>query len=311
MKKKHFFLILISISIILMGCSNETEKIESPSEPIIHNPLFVKYNDQEFEIINYYQEYLDFLNVVKKNPNNLEEVFKQSFDKALKIDGFGYDARNSLYLTAPTDIQAMEQSLDMLIEKNGFTNDLIVEAFKEAANTLPGGDKSVYIFPVDPEFMKIEARAGYTLNKNSILLYIDPLFDEKVLQHTVVHEYHHAVYMGTEKAKWHTLLEQSVLEGKAEAFAKILFPNVDYSYLDQYQIGNKTWKIFREHINSTDESITYDFYFGNQIKGISPYAKYKIGYLIVDSFLEENPNLSIKEWTALPAEHIFLNSNYK
>lgn len=311
MKKIHYLLILIGISIILMGCSNEKEIIESPSEPIIHSPLIVKYNDQEFEIINYYQEYIDFLNVAKKNPTNLEALFKQSFDKALKLDGFGYDATNSLHLTAPSDIEAMKQSVDILIEKNGLTNNLIVEALKEASDILPGGNKSVYIFPVDTEFMKEEARAGYTLNKNSIILYIDPLIDEKDLQHTVAHEYHHAVYMGTDKAKWHTLLEQSVLEGKAEAFAKMLFPNVDYSYLDQNQVGNKTWKVFRENINSTDDSITYDFYYGNQMKGITPYAKYKIGYLIVDSFLEENPNLSINEWTELPAEYIFMNSKYK
>ena len=57
--------------------------------------------------------------------------------------------------------------------------------------------------------------------------------------------------------------------------------------------------------------LLYDFYFGNQIKDIAPYAKYRIGYLIVESFLEENPNLSIKEWTELPAEYIFMNSKYK
>ena len=130
MKKIPFFIVIVSISIILMGCSNETEKIESPSEPIIHSPLVVNYNDQEFEIINYYQEYLDFLNVAKKNPNNLEELFKQSFDKVLKLDGFGYDATNSLHLI-PTDIEALEKSVDMLVEKNSLTNELIIEALNE------------------------------------------------------------------------------------------------------------------------------------------------------------------------------------
>lgn len=49
----------------LIGCSNEESIAESSSETIVRPSGSFKHKQQEFEIINYYQEFLDFLKLME------------------------------------------------------------------------------------------------------------------------------------------------------------------------------------------------------------------------------------------------------
>ena len=50
---------------------------------------------------------------------------------------------------------------------------------------------------------------------------------------------------------------------------------------------------------------------GNSRKDIPRFSNYKIGYQITESFIENNPDSSIIEWTKLDANKIIRGSKYK
>lgn len=316
MKNRVCFFIMISFSFLLISCTNETEKVESPSPPSIQSPLVIKNNEQKFKIINYYKEYLDFLNAAKNQPNDIEELYKQTVVSALRDDGFGYDEISWIF-SRPKDIATMKENIDSLIDKQDLINETIIEALKKSADQLPGGDKKVYVVPANPDFTaamsEMKYVAGFTLNKNTILIVIDPSFEKEDLEYTVAHEYHHAIYMAIDKAKWFTMLELFVFEGKADTFAKTLYPNAQIAWIEPLAERDEVemWNTFRQNLNSTDSSLMADFHSGNRRKDIPKWTKYKIGFQIMKSFIEENPDVSIEEWTHMPAEEIFLSSKYK
>jgi uncharacterized protein YjaZ len=61
---------------------------------------------------------------------------------------------------------------------------------------------------------------GYAWNQNILVIMIDPSFLEEHLKYTIAHEYNHVVAMENNEA--YTLLEGTILEGKADTFAKMI-----------------------------------------------------------------------------------------
>jgi uncharacterized protein YjaZ len=310
----YCFFISFSLLILLISCSEETEIVESPKDSTIESPTIFKHNDQEFKIFTYYQEFEYFLESAKKQPDNLEELYKESVIEPISLD-LGLPFLNHWMLTAPKDIEAMEESIDTLIDKQELINDLIMEALKDSADQLPGGNKSVYLLPSIPEF-KSELKmgkfvTGEALNKSTIYILIDPSFLEEELKYTIAHEYHHVVAMENDDA--YTLLDRSILEGKADTFAKMLYPNVNVPWVEPLTgySEEQGWKLFMENLDSFDTGLWYEFYKGNHYKGLDMWSNYKIGYQIMQSFLEENPDVSVEEWTKMSAKDILIKSKYK
>lgn len=305
-------LMIISLLILLFSCSDEREKV-SPEKTDIQNPLVFKHNNQEFKIFTFYQDFEDFLKKAEKQPNNLEKLYQESVVEAFSLV-HGYAYKNYWMFTTPSDTKALKETIDALVNKQDRVNDLIVQALKESADQLPGGDKSIYLLPAIPEFKPdlqiLNYVTGEAWNKNTIIILIDPSFVEEHLQYTVAHEYHHVVAM--EHSSAYTLLERSILEGKADAFAEIVYPKVHVPWSEPLtgQAKEKAWNSFTQNLNSTDMNLWEEFLNGNPSKGIEYWSNYKIGYQIMKSFLEENPEVSILEWTKLPAEDIFLKSEY-
>ena len=168
--------------------------------------------------------------------------------------------------------------------------------------------------PEDYAAMKqVNFVSGFAWSKNSIVIIIDPSFTEIDVKHTVAHEYHHVVYMETKGSSYFTLLEQSVLEGKADTFAKLIYPEIEVPWIKPFEGEDheKVWNIFKENLNSTDTEITQDFHNGNARKGIPTWSKYKIGYQIMKSFLDENPDVTLEDWTRMTAKDIYSKSAYK
>jgi len=315
MKKIYCFFVLISLLAILFSCSNETEKVLSPPERG-QNPVVFKHNKQEFKIFNYYQEFQDYLNNAKEQPANLDELYKQSIHEALRKNGFGYSQLSDWMFTTPTDLEATAESIDSLINKQNSINNSIKEALIESSELLPGENKTIHVLPAIPEFnaaiKEINYVGGFVWQKDSMLILIDPLFLEEDLKSTVAHEYHHTVYKETNPNVWYTLLENSIVEGKADVFAEMIYPNTDVAWsepLSDYD-NEKVWKIFMENLDSKDSTIIQGFINGNPYYGIPQWSSYKIGKQIMERFLEENPNLPIEEWTKMSESNIFSKSKY-
>lgn len=311
MKKNYF--IIFSLLVLLTSCSIEMEKVESPSNQIIQGPVVFNYHEQEFKIINYYQESLNFLGNAKKEPNNLDVLYRQSVIEELKNNGFGYDELSDWMFTTPTDLEALKESVNTLIDKQVLLNESIKEALVDSANLLPGGNKTVHILPARPEFFLHDRYVlGVVWNENSILIVINPSFLEEELKYTIAHEYHHTFYNETVKNRPYDLLENIIVEGKATMFQKMIYPDMEVPGISTFSTqDDKVWNIFMDNLESTDLELRDDFRLGNQRKGIPPWSTYNIGYQVMESLLEENPNLSIEEWTQISSKDILEKSKFK
>lgn len=315
MKKIYRFVNLITTLIILASCSNETEKIENSPKPIISSPEIYKEGEQEFEIYTYYQPFLDFLEQAEKQPDNGEEIYRETVLKSFKDNGFSYTDFNQDIFNTPSDLLELRKTIVALIDKQVELNTSIKEALATSVDSLQGGDKKIHIMPTIPEMSysinDIGLTSGYAWNKNNIVLLVGPSFQKGDLQYTVAHEYHHVVYMETAGSSWYTLLEQSVVEGKADTFASMLYPKVDAPWIEPFtNIENKkVLGIFSANLDSTNTDLTIDFLNGNQWKGIPMWSRYKIGYQIMDAFRTNYPNMAVEEWTKIPAKEILEKSN--
>ncbi|WP_205961753.1 DUF2268 domain-containing protein [Psychrobacillus vulpis] len=315
MKKLSRFFIAICFSFLLFGCSDKTESAESSTKQSIQSPLVFQHNEQEFKVYTYYEEFENFLESAKKQPDNLDALYTQAVVEAFRSNpGYAFLEDNWM-LTTPTDIEELEKTIDALIDKQKLITDSIVAALKESADRLPGGNKSVYLLPFLPEFkpdLKVmNYVTGEAWNKNTIIITIDPLFLVDDLQYTIAHEYHHVVAM--EYRDSYTLLERSVLEGKADAFAKMVYPNVQVPWIEPLTGYSEEQgrKLFIENLDSTDTGLWYEFFKGNHYRGLDVWSNYKIGHEIMEGFLEKNPDVPVEEWTQMPAEDILLKSEYK
>ncbi len=314
MKKISSFTLVISLSFLLFSCSYETEKIESPTPDMDENPIVFKHNEQEFKIYSYYDEFEGFLESAKKQPDNMDELYEEAIVKPISSD-MGIPRLKHWMLIPPEDVEAMEELMGNITEKKTLINELVIEALKESSDLLPGEDKFIYVLPSTPQYKsslkKVNYVTGEAFNKYTMIILVDPSFLDIDMKHTIAHEYHHLVAMESEVGD--TLIEKVVLEGKAEAFSKKMYPSIDVPWVKPLTgyYKEESWKIFNENLNSADYEVWTDFFYGNRGKGILPLSNYKIGYEIMESFLIENPDVSLEEWTQMPAEDIYAKSNFK
>lgn len=311
LKKISSLALLISLSFLLFSCSNETEKVEISTPEMDDNPIVFKHKEQEFKIYSYYDEFEGFLESAKKQPDNIDKLYEEAIVKPVSSD-MGIPRLKHWMLTPPKDVEAMDELLENLTEKKTLINELIIEALKESSDLLPGEDKFIYVLPSTPQNKSALKANNYVTGEalgNKMIILVDPLFLDKNLKHIIAHEYHHLVVMENEVGD--TLIEKVVLEGKADIFAKKIYPNIDVPWIlpltGYYK--EESWKIFNENLDSADYEVWADFFYGNRSKGILPWTNYKIGYEIMESFLMENPDVSLEEWTQMSVKDIYAKSN--
>lgn len=315
---------IFGISFLLISCTNDTTKVYTPSETSIQNPMIFSHNGQEFKINLYDKELFEYVNQAKKQSNNLEELYRNLVSEPFRINAYGendgYWVLNHWTFNTPTNIGRLEESISSLVENKEEIYHLIKDALKKSSDKLPGGNKTVYVFPANPDnsigMRQMKGVAGVTMGKEDIILIqIEPsFFEEDILKFTVAHEYHHAVYMENNAvSRLSTLLDTVILEGKADTFAKLIYPEVKAPWTDPLSDESEyeVWKIFKDNINSYDPVIKEEFHNGNLNKGIPQWANYKIGNKILELFLDENTETSIETWTQIPAYEILLKSNYE
>ena len=92
----------------------------------------------------------------------------------MKID---IPPRNDYY----HDVQTLKEHTAELIQRQDETNAIIEEALKKSAKLLSGGDKTVYVLPVNPDLpMKgMGGVAAWTLDEDVILLLLGSLLYER------------------------------------------------------------------------------------------------------------------------------------
>lgn len=129
----------------------------------------------------------------------------------------------------------------------------------------------------------------------------------------MAHEYHHTVnILHNSVPIEYNILDLTMQEGKADSFASIVYPETKVIWKEP--LSNDEEAKVLEELSVYGKSMDFIIYdklvYGNKRKDIPRFSNYKIGYLITESYIENNPDISILEWTKKGAKEIVAGSKY-
>ena len=116
------------------------------------------------------------------------------------------------------------------------------------------------------------------------------------------------------------LLYDLILEGRADSFAHIVYPDVDIAYVSSISImtQKEVWNEIKPNLETGDMNYITKVMFGGYIETPEGYKKipypccgYAIGYNIVQEFIKNNPEVTIDEWTDMKAIDILEKSRWE
>lgn len=308
--KSLFYLILCCTSVIFItSCSSETDDKIATTYTFSHA-------GQDIEIVYFFEDTLNYteLEEAKTNEEAFTETIIVSFEEKSSLTG----KELTEFFSETTNLNLLKEKTYELMDRQAELNETIEKTMIDAINLLPGGDMSFYIFPVNPDdwftINNMKGIGGAAFFGNKVLLTIDPAVDDEMIQHTVAHEYNHTVHMAENgRAGLATVLDGVITEGKADVFANKLYPNRQVPWLEPLTNDEKTATL--EKLTDTFDSTLLmeydDFLFGNNSANIPKWANYKIGYNIVENFIEHNPDVSILEWTTMDANELVKQTDYR
>ena len=268
-------------------------------------------NNQKIEILTAYEI---FDNFIANNSNYSQNIFK-----SIKRE-FNSDAEYPFLLeTIKTEIKPDENLKEELkILKDIDWINIVDSALQIITKELPGPDTKILIIPANPEYRDLYKKYGIgmhaiTVGKGRIIISIDPTFDnwKQLLPYTLAHEYHHSVWTSRNfKTSDFTPLEYLVLEGKADSFAKELFPNDFHPFINMLTESQekRIWELIKPEMNKRNSEMNDNIMYGTDE---IPYGTvYAIGFNIIESFKTNNSKINDKELIDIKPEQVLFLSKY-
>ncbi|WP_315122142.1 DUF2268 domain-containing putative Zn-dependent protease [uncultured Clostridium sp.] len=295
-------LIAILISMFFIrGCtstSNETSNVKLKNE----------------WIITFLDDYVeDYIAKSNEEEEYSEKIFKNTMVNPI-VEKYSYNIENLYFPYGIKDIKAFEEQFKSLKKNKDVLIEAVEESLEEAYSILPNDNINIYILPEDPEVTKIfnaGVRAVSPDEKN-IFMVVNTKVNgwESEIKLTAVHEYYHS----TEKkisnnVRKNNLLNMIIADGKAEFFTSIVYPDkkskLSYALNKEEEI--QVWDKIKNNLYSEED---INKIMNGDGEEFPLFSGYTIGFNIVKSFIDLNPNITIKEWTKLGEEEIFKDSNY-
>jgi uncharacterized protein YjaZ len=331
---RNLLIIVVIIVSLLSGCVEEkstetikqtkTENDSKESDNIkgyeIKNatPVQFKVADQEFEIVPVFETHLKYIQKVKEDPEaNHSELFISTVIEPFRKEAYGKDRGLWLKdkLTGAINIEKLNESIILLDENYEHISNLIKESIEESAKLLPGGKKTIYLFPFNPDhsvsISRMNGVTGIAAPEQFIIMHIAPhKYKEEMIPYTMAHEYHHTVYFEKIKTQERDLIDYALVEGRADSFANLVSPNINVPWTAEISEEElqTIWNWVNERRYSFNENDYTEIRDGNRI--IPQWSDYRIGYQIMQDFLEENPDVSINEWTFMDDDEILEKSRF-
>ncbi|MGD6776731.1 MULTISPECIES: DUF2268 domain-containing protein [Bacillaceae] len=308
-------ILLISL-LILAGCESgpKEETVEKEKEIVLTNNSVETFsiNSQEFEIHPWYGYYVEYLNEEYSSAEARSDNFQKVVGNPLSNEVLGYDYgyQNSIYFKPPYNRNKLKDYIVKLDERHKEIVEVIKEALTDSTSLLSGGNYNIYLAPFnsDVDTEEFHGVTGFA-EKNAMILMLDPYnMTEKSIKELIAHEYHHLVYMEISEYNTRTahLLEKVVMEGKAETFTKILYPDYEAHWIERLSNDerDRVWSFMDENKYSVSEEDYSVLHNGSISKELPSWSNYRMGYQIMQEYLEKNPDLPVEEWTVLKAVEI-------
>ena len=116
----------------------------------------------------------------------------------------------------------------------------------------------------------------------------------------MAHEYHHSVWVSRNfKTVNFSLLEYLILEGRADNFAAMAYPDIDSPWINLFGVEKEkfVWNMIEDRLDMRDGEFNMKMAVGDDHVPFG--SVYTIGYRIVQEFLNNHPELTLSEWTDL------------
>jgi hypothetical protein len=279
------FLFSCLVILILMNLS----ACDSTNSNIQNMTITFSQANQQFSIVPFYLNMPSYVKKVKENRTQINRTYKTYvydpiFDDFASKGECSFLAKN---IKNPiTDLEGLNTEIEVL--SNSGVEGIVKDALLKVSKLLPGPNTTVYLQVITSKNWK------------------------NMLPRIVAHEYHHSVWISRNFETIHfSLLDCLILEGRAEGFADLLYPNIEVpwpEFLDREK-EHRVWQHMKLVLHSKDEQLILKMLIGD--KEIPFLSVYSMGYRIMQEFLKNNPEVSLMEWTDMEPDEILLKSKYE
>jgi len=294
---------------------------DSTNSNIQNKTITFSQSDQQFSIVPFYLHMPKYIEKAKENRNQIDRIYKKLVYNPIWKDfaSKGECSFLAKFLKNPiTDLEGLNSEIKVLSESG--VEKIVKNALLKVSKILPGPNTMVYLQAIDPTYKKYlpdsfqMGLAAHTFGSGRIFITIDPTAADwkNNLNKVVAHEYHHSVWISRNfKTINFSLIEYLILEGRAESFAELVYPNIKSPWINIIGLEKEqsVWYSIKNALNSRDAELNLKIAVGD--KDIPFASAYIIGYRIMQEFLINNPHESIMEWTDIKAEEILLKSKYE
>lgn len=272
----------------------------------------IKIDNQKFEILTAWKIFDDYILNQSDYENNIFNKIKEEFENDNSEFPFLLESiKNKI---KPDD--ELKEEID-LMKSISFVS-IVDSVYQIVVKKLPGPDTKILFIPTNPANRKVYREFGvgfhaFTLGTGKIIVSFDPTFENwrQYIHYALAHEYHHSVWISRNfKRADLTPLEYIILEGKADLFAREIFPECNNPFWDLFDSENekRIWNLIKPKINQRDTDINEKIFYGT--KEIPYGSVYAIGYSILKLFKENNPNIKGAELIDMSPEEILFLSKY-
>jgi uncharacterized protein YjaZ len=256
-----------------------------------------------FNIVPAYEGVRAFALAARERPNDRDVLYR-----TLVLDSHAEACAGTMgpFAALPPDTFPGE-ALDIVQRiEDGRVRELVASGLKRAAAALPGAERTtvcIQAVALNSAIEHMRGVSGVSLG-GRIKIFVHPTIAGFArVEYTAAHEYHHEVARMHLPPGWsRDPLEAIVAEGKADAFAVRLFPRLAPPHTDPLTGDEKrrVWALFQQQLAVPTESFRDDIMFGGA-EGMPQWAGYRLGFEMVNSYLQTHPDLSVQAWTVLPA----------
>ena len=276
------------------------------------------------KIVSAYQGLVNYINFAQSQP--LSHWKKLWLEHAIEpywaewAQGQFNEARTREQLSKPIlNLEDLAAEVDCLM-KSGIEK-LIEQAYRQITQILPSplSERIVCIYATDPEnqWLREQGVVGTGIGDN-ILLQVNPFAKDWKLwiPYVLAHEYHHAIwgynYFALQQKSFMDLLTGLLIDGEADAFAKLLYPELQPSWINALAPMEEVeqWKRMQAYLDGNDVTVYQRFFFGDQASGTPSNTAYTIGYHIVQAFLKRHPSQTVFDLMNKEAREILSESGY-
>lgn len=317
--------IVIFAALLLLASCKQTANTATQTTEINAPTSSVGAGNKVVFLCDYYSAYLDAVRKGCKNTDSLyTNVVSNPVLKKYFMSCEMYELIQGQFAYTKLDTTGLAARISSIMSKKDVIEKALTTAFVDCNKYLKNDSITVFITPFGGGYMekiirKMGGIAAVTPGSKVIVLTIVP--DEQGWENTIgtgiAHEYHHACWMKRDiktTQNW-DMLTYIVFEGRANAYAKLVYPNYTAPW-DTILHGTgltEYWQKTRPMLKNQDMELQRKVMFGDYKNYVSfpLWGGYCLGYNIVESVLKNNPKLTPEEWTDMQPEKILELSDFK